>query len=363
MKRNWVVHKFGGASVRDADGVRNLAHIVRHLQRAEDAGFNQAIVVSAMGKTTNALEAVWQALPHATDVEPVIATVVSSHMEVVGALELPPDLLEGDLAAFRAVCGSFLGQPRTDAGYDAVVGFGERWSTRLVAAHLEREGMAAQWTSAWSMVKTNGTHRAAEVDLVQTADAIRSAALGWEGVIPVMQGFVGSSESGTPTTLGREGSDFSGALLAEALAAHRFCVWKDVPGVMTGDPRLWPAAEVLSHLDHNTAELLGRAGAGVLHPHTMAPLRRADIPLHVRSFMDPAAPGTCIRGTAPDMPLPALWTLSSVEEGQRTVRCIGRDREEACALWSAQFPETTIVEAASDSALPRCVRLVVQVAG
>ena len=143
MKQNWVVHKFGGASVRDADGVRNLAHIVRHLQRVEDAGFNQAIVVSAMGKTTNALEAVWQALPHATDVEPVIATVVSSHMEVVGALELPPDLLEGDLAAFRAVCGSFLGQPRTDAGYDAVVGFGERWSTRLVAAHLEREGMAA----------------------------------------------------------------------------------------------------------------------------------------------------------------------------------------------------------------------------
>ena len=89
----------------------------------------------------------------------------------------------------------------------------------------------------------------------------------------------------------------------------------------------------------------------------------SDIPLHVRSFMDPTAPGTCIRGAAPDAPLPALWTLSSVEEGRRTVRCIGRDREEACALWSAQFPETTIVEAAPDSALPRCVRLLVEVAG
>ena len=360
MNRDWAVHKFGGASVRDAEGVRNLGRILRQLQCGEDADAHQAIVVSAMGKTTNALEAVWQALPYAADVEPVVAEVVADHLRVVDALHLPTSLLDGDLAAFRTVCASFLGRPRSDAGYDAVVGFGERWSTRIVAAHLVSEGLPAVWTSAWSLVRTNGTHRSAEVDLEHTRSAIRSASRDWGNAIPVMQGFVGSADSGAPTTLGREGSDFSGALLAEALGARRFCVWKDVPGVMTGDPRSWPAAEVLPHLDHSTAELMGRAGAGVLHPDTMAPLRRADIPLHVRSFMDPEAPGTCIQGATPDPALPALWTLSAEEQGRRTVRCIGRSVEEACRLWSEQCPETTVIKATPDPEFPRCVKLVVQ---
>ena len=360
MTQRWAVHKFGGASVRDADGVRNLAAILRRLAGESDAGFGQAVVVSAMGKTTNALEAVWKALPHVPDVEPVMATVLSDHRRVLEQLGLSPEVLEGDLAAFKVVCESWKGRPLCDEGYDAIVGIGERWSTRIVAAQLESEGMPAVWASAWSLVRTDAHHRAARVDVEATGQAIREAAQGWSGRIPILQGFVGASPDGRPTTLGREGSDFSGALLAEALGAERFCVWKDVPGVMTGDPRKWPAAEVLDELDHGTAELLGRAGAGVLHPDTMAPLRRTGIPLHVRSFLNPAATGTCIRGDVPPAGLPALWTLSVAQEGCRTVRCIGRTVAEAQLLWFQEFPGSEVTEAGPDPELPGCVRLVVR---
>ena len=360
MTQRWAVHKFGGASVRDAAGVRNLSAILKQLAVGDDAGLGQAVVVSAMGKTTNALEVVWQALPQATDVEPVIAEVVDDHRAVVQALGLPPGVLEPDVDRFREACEDWRGRPLSDEGYDALVGFGERWSTRIVAAHLESEGMPAVWASAWSMVRTDAHHRAARVDLAATAEAIQRSAMGWQGRIPIVQGFVGATAEGQPTTLGREGSDFSGALLAEALGARRFCVWKDVPGVMTGDPRTWPAAEVLTELDHETAELLGRAGAGVLHPDTMAPLRRTGIPLHVRSFMEPSAAGTCIRGDVPPAGLPALWTVSPEESGLRTVRCIGGDEVRARSAWQAQFPQSQVVEAGPDPELPRCLRLVVR---
>ena len=360
MTQRWSVHKFGGASVRDAAGVRNLGAILQQLADEGDAGLGQAVVVSAMGKTTNALEAVWKALPHTADVGPLIADVVSGHASVVRELGLSSEVLEGDLVAFRVMCDSWKGRPLSDEGYDALVGFGERWSTRIVAAHLAAEGLPAVWASAWSLIRTDHHHRAARVDLHATGQAIAQASEDWTGRIPVMQGFVGAAPDGRPTTLGREGSDFSGALLAEALAAQRFCVWKDVPGVMTGDPRKWPAAQVLTELDHETAELLGRAGAGVLHPDTMAPLRRTAIPLHVRSFMDPTAPGTCIRGDVPPAGLPALWTMAGTEAGQRTVRCIGAPQAEARLAWEAQFPHSEVVEVGPDPDLPRCVRLVVR---
>ena len=356
----WTAHKFGGASVRDADGVRNLMAILESLSQEEDRDAGQAVVVSAMGKTTNAMEQVWSALPQASNVEPVIAEVVSFHSNVVRELGLSEEVLAKDIRAFKTACEAWKGLPQCDAGYDQLVGFGERWSTRIVAAYLLNQGLPALWTSAWSLVVTDDQHRSARVDVPLTCQRIREAAQGWIGRIPILQGFVGATSDGTPTTLGREGSDFSGALLAEALGAERLCVWKDVPGVMTGDPRKWPAAEVVLELDHDTAELLGRAGAGVLHPDTMAPLRRTGIPLHVRSFMNPSASGTHIQGDVPPANLPTLWTLSPPHIGQRVVRCIGGSKLDALSTWEAQFPRSEVIEVGPDPDLPRCIRLVVR---
>ena len=356
---SWIVHKFGGASVKDADAVRNLGHILLDRAVGEDQGVESAVVVSAMGKTTNALEAVWQSLPHATDVESVVSSVVEAHRSTVVALGLPADLLDSDFAAFRVLAQSWKGRSASDEGYDAIVGQGERWSTRIVVAHLQAIGLPALWVSAWKVIPTDGTPRAAQVDVAGVGlkvDAQRSA---WKGRVPVMQGFVGSAPDGRPTTLGREGSDFSGALLAEALGASRFMVWKDVPGVMTGDPRVWPPATCIPALDHDTADILGKAGAGILHRDTMAPIRRAGIPLHVRSFLDPSAPGTRIEGDTPPAGLPPLWTMSEARDGLRQVRCIGAGEGEARSLWAAHFPEVPIQSIGPDPEFDQCTLLMV----
>ena len=162
---SWVVHKFGGASVKDADAVRNLGRILGDRVSGEDAGHGAAVVVSAMGKTTNALESVWQSLPHAGEVESVLASVLESHAATVRVLGLAPDLLDADFAAFRVLAESWRGRPASDEGYDALVGQGERWSTRIVSAHLAAIGLPALWVSAWDIIRTDGTHRAAAVDL------------------------------------------------------------------------------------------------------------------------------------------------------------------------------------------------------
>ena len=356
---SWVVHKFGGASVKDADAVRNLGIILMDRSEKENVGLDASVVVSAMGKTTNALEEVWQALPHAVDVESVIAPVLEAHQGTVEALGLPGGLLDADFAAFRVMAESWRGRPVSDEGYDSLVGQGERWSTRIVAAHLGAMHLPAIWVSAWDLVHTDGSHRAARVDVGAVRQSVQERSKEWTGRIPVMQGFVGSGPEGQPTTLGREGSDFSGALIAEALGAERFIVWKDVPGVMTGDPRFWPHAECLPALDHGTADILGKAGAGVLHRDTVAPIRRAGIPLHVRSFLDPEAPGTRIEGETPPPGLPPLWTLSVPQDGERQIRCIGADAEEVAGVWGRHFPEVAIRSIGPDPQFPRCTLLLV----
>lgn len=353
----WVVHKFGGASVRDAAGVINLGEILSVRRNGQDQGLDQAVVVSAMGKTTNALEEVWRGLADVEDVHALIEPVIGSHVQVAQELNLPEEILAPDLDSFRTVAKSWVGKPPTDGSYDALVGFGERWSTRIVAAHLREQGTPSDWVSAWTLIRTNACHRAAAVNLEGTQQAISEAAKSWAGTVPVTQGFVGSSADGWPTTLGREGSDFSGALLAESLGAKKFCVWKDVPGVMTGDPRTWPAADFIPRLDHTTAEIMSEAGAGVLHPATMAPLRRGKIPLLVKSFKDPSAKGTRVDGDVPPSDLPPLWTMSQVSGQQWHVRCIGATEDLARHMWLEQFPKSRVDHAERDAKLPGCILL------
>lgn len=350
------VHKFGGASVRDAEAVRNVGSIVLGLW---NRGVQPVVVVSAMAKSTNALEKIWTGLPEGGAVEPLCADVLGFHANVVQELGLPEDLLQTDVAEFLAVAEGLKGRGSADAaGYDALVGFGERMSTRIVHAHLVQIGLAAQWLSAWELVRTDEAHRAAQVQLPATGDAVRLAMTGIGQGLAVTQGFVGGAANGAPTTLGREGSDFSGALFAEAWGAERLVVWKDVEGVMTGDPRHWPEATKMDRLDHGTAERMSLAGAGILHPATMAPLRRAGIPLEVRSFQRPGLEGTVIGEQHAPSDLPALWAFEEEASGEKKVRCLTADPDLAMAEWNAVFPDRQASSVEVDPNIEGCFRLV-----
>lgn len=352
------VHKFGGASVKDAEGVRNVGRI---LTTRLDSGRPQWVVISAMGKTTNALEEVWTRLQDLPDVDEVCRAVRAYHGEILEDLGLPWSVLEGDWEALLSVARSLAGGRKDERGYDALVGFGERFSTRIVHAHLADCGLPVEWRSAWSMVRTDDRHRAARVDVKATVQGIRGAFADLGGAIGITQGFVGGTEAGRPTTLGREGSDFSGALVAEAMEASRLVVWKDVPGVMTGDPRKWPLAQRLEHLDHGSAERMSRAGAGVLHPDTMAPLHRSGIPLEVRSFTHPDQPGTTISGMEPPVDLPNLWAFAGSGAGE-IVRCFTRNAGTALEEWMTAFPDGDRPEVLPDPEIEGCFRIVARVA-
>lgn len=347
------VHKFGGASVRDAEAVRNVGRIVEGLC---NRGILPVVVVSAMAKSTNALEAIWSALPHVVEGEAACADVLNFHAGVAADLGLPTDVLDADIAAFKAVVQRLSGQPADDEAYDALVGFGERFSTRLVHAHLTQRGLRAVWQSAWQWVKTDAHHRAASVDVTSTGTAVRTALEHLGAGFAVTQGFVGGSADGKPTTLGREGSDYTGALLAEASDAERLVVWKDVEGVMTGDPRCWPLAEKVNALDHATAARMSRAGAGVLHPSTMAPLQRSGIPLEVRSFQHPERAGTVISGAQPDHPLPRLWAFEGAGD-QTVVRCVTDSPQGVVDEWNRAFPERLALGTTADPDISGCYQL------
>ena len=350
------VHKFGGASVRDAEAVRNVGRIVEGLCAK---GVQPIVVVSAMAKTTNALEQVWKGLPEGGAVEARCAEVLEFHADVVRGLSLSSDLLQNDVAHFLSAAEALNGRAPEDAkGYDALVGFGECMSTRIVHAHLMQLGLPAHWWSAWKLIQTDASHRTAQVALPATGAAVREALSGLGEGLAVTQGFVGGTSDGTPTTLGREGSDFSGALFAEAGAAERLVVWKDVEGVMTGDPRRWPLAKKIDRLDHGTAERMSLAGAGILHPSTMAPLRRAGIPLEVRSFQQPEGLGTVIEECPAPADLPLLWAFGVDASGAQEVRCLTDQPTEAVAEWNAAFPNRLASSAVSDPNLQGCVRLV-----
>lgn len=348
------VHKFGGAAVRDADGVRNVSRIVDGLVRR---GIRPIVVVSAMAKSTNALEKVWRGLPSSTSPELVLEEVRNFHEEVVGDLGFNWEVLHPDWLGLMEVARHLQARRCSDSGYDALVGFGERFSTRIVHAHLVQKGLDARWHSAWSLIRTDDAHRASNVDLEVTGRLVRETLGPDTGTVAVTQGFVGGTESGIPTTLGREGSDFSGALIAEALQAERLVVWKDVPGVMTGDPREWPLAKRIDRLDHVTAERMSRAGAGVLHPSTMAPLQRSDIPLEVRSFIAPDRVGTTIHGLAPEEGPGLLWAFAQDGNGRPFARCLTHDAERATDEWNRAFGNRPIQAIQPDPQVGGCLRL------
>lgn len=289
------VFKFGGASVKDAAGVRNVANVLRQFPKDD-----LLIVVSAMGKTTNALEEIVWAYTDGKDTSVALDRLRAAHFAVLA--EVAP----GDVGAVKALDVSFNGLGRTlaqdrsgdlDREYDQIVSQGELWSTLIVSASLRAAGIHNTWLDAREVVRTDALFRSARVDWAgceQLASKRLEPLLKERPACIITQGFIGRSAEGLTTTLGREGSDFSAAIFAYLLDAESVTIWKDVPGMFNADPKVFPDTSLLEHISYKEAIELSYFGASVIHPRTLQPLQRKNIPLYVRSFIDLKAPGSTI---------------------------------------------------------------------
>jgi len=279
------IHKFGGASVKNAEEVRNVANILK----SSTSGNPCIVVVSAMGKTTNKLEKVW-AEENAVKAGLELEKIAASHISVANSLELGTEFTEELWDLFELDTSSDL-----DAKYDATVALGELASTRILAEYLKVCGFNACWWDVRNTIKTDARHRVARVSENEMhANGTDMMSLFNNHSIVVTQGFIGSSPNGSTTTLGREGSDYSAALLACASDAKEVNIWKDVQGMHNADPRIFEGTVTIEKLDYSEALELSYYGASVIHPRTVKPLQNRNIPLYVKSFVNPEGPFTCI---------------------------------------------------------------------
>ena len=300
------VYKFGGASVRHAEGVRNLLNIVR----GEEELF---VIVSAMGKTTNALEEVFDAMRKGDTAvcEAKIAEIKAYHYTTIadlfGSAEYRIEEVDALFEALRkAVTTNKFERSRAEEWYDHIVAYGELVSTTIISAFLNKEGISNSWIDMRKCFLTQARHKDANVLIEQSATPLRLAVAGAESRIFVGQGFIGSAPDGTTTTLGREGSDYSAAVVANILNAESMTVWKDVDGILNADPKIFPDAVKIDFLNYVDTIELAYSGAQIIHPKTIKPLQNKNIPLYVRPFGDKSKPGTVINGEAAHVTLPIL---------------------------------------------------------
>jgi len=301
-----LVFKFGGASVKDAASVRNVAAIIS--QYAERP---MVVVVSAMGKMTNAFEQVvgaWSegnlelALAHIADIKTFHDLVIQELFS-----ENPQHLLE-DLTAIIATLQEAVQRENVSYSeqYDFIVHHGELISTKIIAAYVGLETPTV-WQDTRALVKTDGQFRRATVQWEQTQKAILEKID--RNKVNIVQGFIGSDPQGRPTTLGREGSDYTGAVFAYCLGADSLTIWKDVPGMLNGDPKTFENTTKIDVLPFEEAIELAFYGASIIHPKTIQPLQKKSIPLHIKSFVDPNAVGTTITDVSRPQPEVANFIL------------------------------------------------------
>ncbi len=288
------VFKFGGASVRDAASLANVASILQRFQHDD-----LMVVVSAMGKITNALERLniaWcEQQPEAFQ---LFAEIEQFHLEIIQQMDIPE---EGKSRISAKACRILedlkeliLESPSAsfNQNYDQVVSFGELVSTTIVSAYLLEKEISNTWLDARDLIVTSDNWRDARIQWEHTAKRVQRLK---KASCYITQGFIGREPlSRLTTTLGREGSDFSASILAWCLEAEEVNIWKDVPGVLSADPRLFDDATLIPTLSYEEAIELTYFGASVIHPKTVKPLQNKGIPLSVRSFLNPEAPGTRI---------------------------------------------------------------------
>ena len=286
------VFKFGGASIKDANGVKNLASVLNKTGHK-----NTLIVVSAMGKTTNAIELlIKNYFENKKELQSSLQEVKKYHNEIL------LDLFENvNHIAFKKVntlfdeLNRFLKtnkSPDYNFVYDQVIGFGELLSTTIISEYLNAIGIKNNWIDVRNQIKTDNYYRRANVDWKETQRLISSKFN--TSILNITQGFLGSDKNNFTTTLGREGSDYTAAIYAYCLNAELVTIWKDVPGVLNADPRYFENAQLLNKISYREAIELAFYGASVIHPKTLQPLQGKEIPLYVKSFLNPEAPGTQI---------------------------------------------------------------------
>lgn len=301
------VFKFGGASIKDAPGVMNVANILHGVGVRNKV----LIVVSAMGKTTNALEKLLDMYFAKSDYEQQWRLIYDYHLDIA------KQLFAAQHPVFEELDRLFLHLRRTldhhsrpenyHESYDQVVAYGELISSLLLSHYLNQIGIPHQWVDARQYIRTDTTWRRAQVDWAWTEHLIQKDLRSrLENTLILTQGFIGGTTGGRTTTLGREGSDYSAALFAAALRAESVTVWKDVPGVMNADPRFYAFAQPFTHLSYRQAAEMTFYGASVIHPSTIRPLAQHAIPLWVRSFLDPAGAGTRIDAEESPLSVPCV---------------------------------------------------------
>ena len=291
------VFKFGGASVKDAAGFENVCRIV-----ASETD-KLVVVVSAIGKTTNALEAVVNAVweHHEEVAQARWEEILNNHEAVAHALGVDSCIVRASYV-HRSCDGGY------DELYDDIVSNGELMSSRLLSAYLERRGIPNTLLSMPDLLVTDDTFREAKVDTAASAKRICEAVNNSAHRVCVVQGFIGGTPDGRRTTLGREGSDYTAAMVANFLDAQSVTIWKDVPGILNADPRLVSDTVLIPELSYSEAVELAYSGAQVIHPKSIRPVENKKIPLYVKPFGDPTAAGSVICQTDRKVDVPVyIW--------------------------------------------------------
>ncbi|MBI1223972.1 MAG: aspartate kinase [Bacteroidetes bacterium] len=309
MKKKLKVFKFGGASVKDASGIKNVTSILQSFKEEPIM-----VVVSAMGKTTDALERIVAA--HANnsgEAHQLLENLKQSHYVIM------EELFGKEHPAFDDVNDTFVAvewileeapHPNYDFLYDQIVCVGELVSSKILSAYLNHAGLPTQWLDARDIILTDDIYREGWVqwdETVENANKITKPMVEAGGFV-LTQGFIGSTTENFTTTLGREGSDYTAAIFSYCLDAESMTIWKDVPGVLTADPRIFENVAKLDRLSYKEAIEMTYYGAKVIHPKTIKPLQNKSIPLYVKSFINPEAAGTFIGPDVDDLypPMVAL---------------------------------------------------------
>lgn len=290
------VFKFGGFSVSNAANINQLVKIIKQQKDQKIL-----IVVSAMGKTTDALEALSHAYNSGnenttqllegikdyhsnilfelfgTDQHPIFDDIANTFIEIEWMLDDEP-------------------HPNHEFSYDQIVSVGELLSSKIISAFLSFSGLSNKWLDARSYIHTDNSYKEAVIDWSKTQQSIQALKSGIDNQLLVTQGFIGGTSENFTTTLGREGSDYSAAVFASCLNADSLTVWKDVPGIMNADPALFASAKKYEHLPYSEALELAYYGANIIHPKTIKPLQNSEITLFVKPFLNPDEPGTRIDG-------------------------------------------------------------------
>ena len=289
------IFKFGGASVKDAEGVKNVASIIK-TEGAKDT----LVVISAMGKMTNAFEEVVDAYYNKeADLPNKLNFIDEYHKNIMSSLFDKEDTVYKDVDILFGELGWFLSRntsQRFNYVYDQIICFGELLSTRIVSAYLAKIGQENVWFDVRNFIKTDSNYRDAKVDWDLTEELITKKVDASK--VNITQGFIAANDTENTTTLGREGSDYTAGIFAYCLNAESVTIWKDVPGVLNADPRVFSETTLLEQISYEEAIEMAFYGASVIHPKTLQPLERKDIPLLVRSFINSKETGTKVtKGT------------------------------------------------------------------